>query len=126
MSQLTIILGGITLPEQIELLETPTPNAVDVRTLNGDLYTDFINYYRSWIVAFDAMLATEWSQIMALYKSQFENETYLTFECDALGINTVVKLDIGSTYWQWSGTQVGDGTQGNYPTLTLLEQGAIS
>lgn len=123
---LTIFLGGFKLPEQVNLIETPTPNAVDVRTLGGNLYTDFINYYRSWTIAFDQISISNWNAIETLYKNQFEHETYLTFVCAALGINTIVKLDIGPKYYQWSGTQVGDGTQTNYPTLTLTEASAIS
>lgn len=125
MSKLKIILGGITLPDQTELTETPTPNAVDVRTLGGDLYTDFINYYRSWTVTFATLDIATWNSILTLYKSQFRGETYLTLEIDALSINTVVKLDIPAASYRWNGTQVGDGSQST-PTLTLQEAVAIS
>lgn len=123
---LTIVLGGLTLPDQVELIETPTPNAIDVRTLGGDLYTDFINYYRSWTAAFDALDSDTWNAIMALYKSQYENETYLLLDVAALDLSTTVKLDISPAYYQWNGSQVGDGTSSNYPTLTLTEAFAVS
>jgi hypothetical protein len=123
---LTIYLGGVLLPDQIWLIESTTPNAADVRTMDGSLYTDFINYYRSWTIAFDQITGATWNTLMTLYKIQYENETYLTLECDALSINTIVKLDVGDKFVTWSGNMVGDGTQQYYPTLTLQEQSAIS
>lgn len=128
MSKLSVILGGLTLPDQVQLIDTSTDNAVDVRGLDGTLWTDFTDgyYTRSWTVAFDTLPIATWNSIMALYRGQFENETYLIFVVAALGINTTVRLTISPAYYQWNGNQVGDGTQSNYPTLTLQEAVAIS
>lgn len=123
---LTVVLGGLTLPDQVELIRAITPNAVDVRTLGGDLYTDFIDYYAGWTIAFDQLDIDTWNSILALYRSQYETGAYLAFEVTALSINTVVKLDIAPEYFQWSGQKLGDGTQQNYPTLTLQEAYAVS
>ena len=121
-----IIIGGFTVPDPVWFIETPNDNSVDVRTLDASLYTDFIDYYRTWSISWDQISGDDWNTLMGLYVSQFQNEAYLTFEVPVLGINTVAKLDMGQKFVTWAGQQVGDGTQQYYPTVTLQEQSPIS
>lgn len=120
MNDLTIILGGLTLPNQAQLVETTTPNEADVTTLDGSLYTDFINIRRSWSVVFPPICSADYKAIYALYFSQYTNETYLRLECDALSILTTVKANISDKNFQWNGDQLTNFS------LTLQEAYAIS
>lgn len=118
--KLTIILGGVTLPDQTELVETTTPNESDVQTLNGSLYTDFVNFRRSWSVGLLPLCREDFESIYAVYLSQYQLETYIPFVCAARSINTVVKVNISDQDIKWNGDQV------QAFTLTLKEQHAIS
>lgn len=118
--KLTIVLGGVTLPDQTQLVETTTPNETDTMTLNGDLYTDFVNYRRSWAVSLLPLCREDFEVIYAVYTGQYANESYVTFVCEARDISTIVKVNISDQDIKWNGDQV-DGF-----TLTLKEQHAIS
>lgn len=118
--KLTIILGSVTLPDQTQLVETTTPNETDIETLNGSLYTDFVNYRRSWAVSLLPLCRADFEAIYSVYTNQYVNESYVTFVCAARSINTVVKVNISDQDIKWNGDQV-DGF-----TLTLKEQHAIS
>jgi hypothetical protein len=117
---LTIILGGVTLPEQTQLLETTTPIETDVQSLDGSLYTDFINIRRSWSVGLVPLCRDDFDAIYTVYKNQYTNETYTTFVCAARSINTVVKVNISDQDIKWNGDRVDSFT------ITLKEQFAIS
>lgn len=119
-NKLTIIFGGLTLPDQTQLVETTTPKEVDVEVLNGSMYTDFTSFRRSWSVAFLPLCRDDFDAIYAVYKSQYDTESYVTLVCAALGISTIVKANISDQNLRWNGDQVQDFS------LTLKEQIAIS
>lgn len=118
--KLIALLGGVQLPDQTQLLETTTPNEADVMTLDGSLYTDFVNLMRSWTIGFPYLTQAEFDPIYELYKSQYTNETYLAFEVDQLGITTIVKVNISDKDIHFNGQQVYGFS------LTLKEAYAIS
>lgn len=118
---LTLILGGLNLPVQAQLIETTTPLETDIQTLDGTLYTDFIAIKRSWSVLFpNGLCGDDFNAIYAVYRSQYPGEMYLSFFCAALSINTIVKCNISDKNIRWNGNQV-DGF-----SLTLKEKNAIS
>lgn len=118
--KLTIILGGLTLPDQTQLIETTKPNEIDVVTLDGSLYTDFTNVSRLWSATFLPLCRDDYEAVYNLYRSQYSGETYLTLICAALDINTIVKANISDKDYQWNGDQVKDFG------LTLREAYAVS
>lgn len=118
--RLTIVLGGLVLPDQAQLIETTLPNEIDTATLDGSLYTDWISISRSWLVALPPLCSDDFNAVYALYRSQYTHETYLTLLCVARGINTIVKTNISDQDIQWNGDRV------NAFTLTLKEAHAIS
>lgn len=121
MSQkLTIILGGVTLPDQTQLIETTTPNETDIQTFDGTIYTDFRNVRRSWAASLLPLCRADYEAIYGVYMGQYTNETYVSLVCAARGINTVVKVNISDQDIKWNGDQV------DAFTLTLKEQHAIS
>lgn len=117
---LTVELGGLLLPVQASITETTTENATDTVTLDGTLYTDFINIRRSWAIVFIPMSLTTYQAIYNVFFSQYQNADYLEFICSALGIDTFVRVTISDKAYDNNGTLV------NGLTLTLSEQYAIS
>lgn len=120
MNPLTIVLGGLTLPHQASLIETSTPKDADIETLDGTLHTDFTGFKRSWNVTMLPLCRDDFNALYAIYRSQYSGETYLTFVCEALGIDTVVKASLSDQDIRLN----GDRVQG--VSLTLREQHAIS
>jgi hypothetical protein len=103
---LAVILGGVTLPSETGFIETTTPNEAENESLDGTLYTDFINNKRSWEVDFMPISLTIYNTLHALYMSQYETEAYLTLQCDAIGLSTIVKASIGTASYQCNGNSV--------------------
>lgn len=120
MSDLTIVLGGLALPDQAQLVETTTPIEVDIQTLGGTLYTDFTAYRRSWSALLPPVCRDDFNAIYAIYRAQYTNGTYTTLVCAALGISTIVKVNISDQDLHWNGDQI------QAFSLTLKEQIAIS
>lgn len=119
--KLTIILGGLTLPDQVQLIETTTPKEADIVTLNNSLYTDFTGgFRRSWAVAQLPLCRDDFDAIYTVYRSQYINGMYVPLVCDALGINIVVKMNISTQDIKWNGDQVDNFS------MTLQEAYAIS
>lgn len=58
-------------------------------TLNGTLYVDTTGTFRSgWRITYKTLTAAEYNAIRAKYEKQFENQVFLNFSDDRLGINT--------------------------------------
>lgn len=70
---------SVTLPilEQ-DFVNKPIENAVDIETLNGRLYTDFVNQKGEWSLSFDSLTEDEYNDIRAIYDSQFTEYDYPT------------------------------------------------
>lgn len=70
--------GDLQLPPiEKQFLNTPMENAVDVTTLNGDVYTDFSGGQKaSWEFNYDSLTEDEYNAIRAYYDRQFTEYIY--------------------------------------------------
>ncbi len=115
-----IIVGGTTLPLYSTLKEDVTPNESENITLDGTLYTDFINNRRSWQVGWDKLKEADYATIRALYDAQYSTETIPIVEIPEYGITAPMKLAISDRNIRLNG-EIIEGF-----SLTLKEQYAIS
>lgn len=115
-----IILGGVQLPKFKTFKRTDVPNEADVTTLGGNLYTDFINQRREWVVGWDLMTSEDHDTVMALYRRQYQTEQYLMLQINAYGIYVPVKMNISTQNIKYNGSLVESFS------ITLKEQYAIS
>lgn len=64
--------GTVQLPPFEVSLNTDTlENATDVTTLDFNLYTDFINSKRQWVMGWDSLTEDEYDSIREMYEEQF-------------------------------------------------------
>lgn len=64
--------GSLQLPPiEQQFLNTPIENAVDVQTLDGNIYTDFTSQKESWEFNYDSITEDEYNDIRAYYDAQF-------------------------------------------------------
>lgn len=117
---MTIILGGKVLPKYSRLTRRIIPNEADNITLGGNLFTDFRNYRRSWVISWDKLKASDFDIINEIYLAQFENNSYTTVQIDEYSIYAAVKVGINDQNIKWNGE-----IYENF-TITLNEQYAIS
>lgn len=100
----TIILGGVVLPFYSELKETTKPNETDIVTLGGNLYTDFINNRREWVVSWENLKREDFDIIYALYTRQYQQSSYLMLQIDAYNIYIPAKINISQKDIKWNGS----------------------
>lgn len=118
---MTIIVNGVAWPAYSTLKPKHTPNDTDTRTLDGTMYTDFINNLREWAVAWDKLKESQWQQIFADYMAQYNGEAYAIVEIPAKGIVAPMKIVIDSDpQIRWNGV-IYQGM-----SVTLKEQYPIS
>lgn len=71
-SSLTNSVGTLQLPPiEKEFLNAPIENAVDVQTLDGNIYTDFTSQKASWEFNYDSLTQEKYDEIRAFYDAQF-------------------------------------------------------
>lgn len=69
--------GTLQLPPiEQQFLNTPIENAVDVQTLDGNIYTDFTNQKGQWEFNYDSLTEDEYNAIRAYYDAQFTLYSY--------------------------------------------------
>lgn len=75
---LTDQTGTLQLPPiEKQFLNTPLENAVDVTTLDGNIYTDFTGGRKaSWEFNYDSLTEDEYNAIRAYYDAQFTLYAY--------------------------------------------------
>jgi hypothetical protein len=76
MSAITATLtndnGSLQLPAiEKQFLHAPLENAVDIQTLDGNIYTDFTSQKASWEFNYDSLTEDEYDAIRAFYDAQF-------------------------------------------------------
>lgn len=77
MSAITATLSGETLPRiERDFIDTPIENAVDVVTLDGSLYTDFVSQGRQWTFSYESLTKAEYDNLRAIYDAQFTAYAY--------------------------------------------------
>lgn len=112
--------GTVELPLYKSLKETVDPNETDNVTLDGTLYTDFVNNRRGWQVAWDKLKAADYDVVRALYSEQYQYEAYHTYELPEYGITAPMKMNITDRNIRLNG-EIIEGF-----SITLKEQYAIS
>ena len=119
---MTIVIGGVTLPKPSTFKRSYIPNETDIETLGGGLYTDFINNRREWVIGWKNLLEdTDFEAIKSLYFDQYQNETYPLMTFEAYSIEDVpVKMNIAEQNIKLNGTIVENFL------ITIKEQYAIS
>lgn len=116
----SIILGGVTLPVPTYLREVTTPNEGQNVTLDGTIYTDFVNVRRTWEMGWAFLCKEDFDLIRAVFDDQYALEAFPTLEIDYYDVLTPVKMSINTKEIRWDGNQVA-GFQ-----ITLQERFAIS
>jgi hypothetical protein len=77
VASLTDNSGTLQLPTlEIPLRQETMENAVDVQTLDFNVYTDFINSKRRWTIGWSILTETEFNELMAFYQRQFTDFQY--------------------------------------------------
>lgn len=116
----TMYLDGLLLPDYGNLREVTNENASKNYTLDGQLYVDYLNNRRVWVISWKLLTRAQYNLIRAKYDKQFEEETMLNLIIDNLGIFTTVYMTINDKKVKWNGQYV-EGFE-----ITLEEQHAIS
>ncbi len=119
MSNLAITLGGVVLPDQATLIEITTPNEADVRTLDGSLYTDFINNLRSWEISWEKLTKAEYDAIRQIFLDQYTNEAYPVLLIPFYEIGVPAKISLSPKDIRFDGECIRGFS------ITLKEQFAI-
>lgn len=117
---MSIIVDSTTLPLYSTLRELTTPNESENVTLDGTLYTQFINNRRTWIVGWEKLKAVDYDIIRALYDAQYATETIPVVEIPEYGITAPMKIVISERNIRLKG-EIIEGF-----SITLKEQYAIS
>lgn len=117
---MSIIVDSTTLPLYSTLRELTTPNESENITLDGTMYTDFINNRRSWVVGWEKLKAVDYDIIRALYDAQYATETIPVVEIPEYGVTAPMKIVISERNIRLKG-EIIEGF-----SITLKEQYAIS
>lgn len=88
--QITDSTGTHTLPAlEVPFTELPLESAVDVVTLDFNIYTDFVSRKRQWSQAWAYLTQSQYEFIMGFYNRQFTDFRYPTISIPDLGISNV-------------------------------------
>lgn len=117
---MAIIISGVALPLYSTLKEITTPNETDVTTLDGSLYTDFVNNRRSWAVGWQRLKSADYDVIRQLYNLQYSEERYHVVQIPEYGVVMPMKINISDRNIRWNG-EIMEGF-----SITLKEQYAVS
>lgn len=58
-------------PIEKDFIHKPIENATDVVTLDGNMYTDFVNQKSSWTFNYDSLTEEQYNDIREFYDTQF-------------------------------------------------------
>lgn len=112
--------GATTLPLYSALQEKLDPIESKNITLDGTLYTDFVNNRRSWVVSWEKLKAVDYDIIRALYNYQYVYEAIPIVQIPEYGITAPMKLEISDRNIRLNG-EIMQGV-----SITLIEQYAVS
>lgn len=88
--QLTDNSGTQTLPAlEVPFTETPIESAVDVTTLDFNVYTDFTARKRQWSTQWAYLTTAQFELIMGFFNRQYTDFRYPTVTIAALGVENV-------------------------------------
>lgn len=115
-------LNGVQLPPlEQDFINNNLENAVDVTTLDGAVYTDFVdNDFAIWTMEWDSLTQAEYDAIRAIYNSQFTTFEYPLLSIPFYSIEDVpVRMTINEKeIWNHCGDVMG-------VRLTLRETNAL-
>lgn len=118
---ITFTLGGLALNvDAVSFKEIPTPNATDIRTLQGNLYTDFTSFTRTWEIEWNHLDENDYNDLRDVWESQFTNNQYVLFVVPNYSISTLVKMDLNDKDITFQGCIIKG------VSIRLQEQVAIS
>lgn len=103
-----------TLQEKLDPIESKNV------TLDGTLYTDFVNNRRSWVVGWEKLKAADYDTIRAIYNRQYTSETIPIVFLVEYNISAPMKFEISDRNIRLNG-EIIEGV-----TVTLIEQYAVS
>lgn len=115
-----IIVGSTVLPLYSTLKEQISPNESESVTLDGTMYTDFVNNRRSWVVGWEKLKAADYDTIRQLYNDQYINEAIPVVEIPEYSITAPMKISISDRDIRLNG-EIIEGF-----SIILKEQYAIS
>lgn len=77
MSAITASISSVDMPAiERDFVDTPLENAVDIVTLDGSLFTDFVSQERQWTFNYDSLTKAEYDDLRAIYDAQFTAYAY--------------------------------------------------
>jgi hypothetical protein len=117
---MSIIVDGTTLPLYSTLQEKVDAIESENLTLDGTLYTDFINNRRTWVVGWEKLKASDYNTIRALYDAQYSTESIPVVEIPEYDVTAPMKIVISDRSIRLKG-EIIEGF-----SITLKEQYAIS
>lgn len=103
-----IIIGGIVIPKPSTFKRIIDPNETDRRTLAGNLYTDFINNTRSWVIGWKLMTREDYQIIYNLYLAQYQRSIYHILQFNAYSLYVPIKMNITEQNIKWNGALIED------------------
>jgi hypothetical protein len=112
--------GTTILPLYKTLTEKLDPIESKNFTLDGTLFTDFINNRRSWVVGWEKLKAADYDIIRAIYNRQYTTENIPIVFLVEYGISAPMKVEISDRNIRMNG-EIIEGV-----SITLLEQYAVS
>ncbi len=120
MANIEITLDNTVLQVPTRFVQVSNQNATDNKTLDGTVYTDYVNVSRSWEVEWNNMCQEDYDELYAIFFDQFSSLTYPILEVPYYNINLPVKVNINEKDITWDGNMIKS------ITITLVEQYAIS
>lgn len=115
-----IIVNGTVLPLYSTLKEQISAIESENITLDGTLYTDFVNNRRAWSVGWEKLKAADYDTIRALYNAQYTSESIPTVTLPEYSITAPMKLVISDRNIRLNG-EIIEGF-----SIILKEQYAVS
>lgn len=118
---MSMYVGGVKLRYPSSFQRNDSGNETTVETLGGQIYTDFRDRKRSWVVGWANMFLEDMEALRDVWASQYSSPySYISFVFPAEGISVVAKLDISVQKPKHNGVIVENFS------ITLTEQHPVS
>ena len=83
-------------PIEQQFLDMPLENATDVTTLDGSMYTDFVNQKKEWVFNYDSLTEDQYNDIRAIYDSQYSTNDYPSLSIPYYSFNQACRMYINT------------------------------
>ena len=92
---ITATINGWQMPAiELDFIDTPIENATDVITIDGSIYTDFVNQLKEWTFNYSTMTKAEYDRLRSEYDKQFTSYEYPTLEIPFFGFSGKTRMYI--------------------------------